>query len=88
MTMAPESVVRREAAVRAAAAQGLVGAQAPVLGLLDVEGIRGAARELREAFAFDGVSVQHTFAVKAASLVPVLALLNDEGVGADRKSVV
>ncbi|GAA1235308.1 diaminopimelate decarboxylase [Streptomyces aureus] len=83
MTMAPESVVRREAAVRAAAEQGLVGVQAPVLGLLDVEGIRGAARELREAFAFDGVSVQHTFAVKAASLVPVLALLNEEGVGAE-----
>ncbi|MGW6140477.1 diaminopimelate decarboxylase [Streptomyces sp. NPDC055140] len=85
--MAPESVVRREAAVRAAATQGLVGAQAPVLGLLDVEGIRGAARELREAFAFDGVSVQHTFAVKAASLVPVLALLNEEGVGAEVASV-
>lgn len=83
MTMAPESVVRREAAVRAAAAQGLVGAQAPVLGLLDVDGIRGAARELREAFAFDGVSVQHTFAVKAASLVPVLALLDEEGIGAE-----
>lgn len=87
MTMAPESVVRREAAVRAAAEQGLVGAQAPVLGLLDVAGIRGAARELREAFAFDGVSVQHTFAVKAASLVPVLALLNEEGVGAEVASV-
>ncbi|WP_405603542.1 MULTISPECIES: diaminopimelate decarboxylase [unclassified Streptomyces] len=85
--MAPESVVRREAAVRAAAEQGLVGAQAPVLGLLDVAGIRGAARELREAFAFDGVSVQHTFAVKAASLVPVLALLNEEGVGAEVASV-
>jgi diaminopimelate decarboxylase len=83
MTMAPDSVLRREAAVRAAAEQGLVGAQAPVLGLLDVDGIRGAARELREAFAFDGVPVQHTFAVKAASLVPVLALLNEEGIGAE-----
>ncbi|MET7516487.1 diaminopimelate decarboxylase [Streptomyces sp. NPDC005480] len=81
--MAPDSVLRREAAVRAAAEQGLVGAQAPVLGLLDVDGIRGAARELREAFAFDGVPVQHTFAVKAASLVPVLALLNEEGIGAE-----
>ncbi|MFF2653156.1 diaminopimelate decarboxylase [Streptomyces sp. NPDC058045] len=79
--MASESAARREAAVRAAVERGLVGPDASVLGLLDVDGIRGAVRALREAFA--GTDVLHTFAVKAASLVPVLALLDEEGVGAE-----
>ncbi|POX41118.1 diaminopimelate decarboxylase [Streptomyces sp. Ru73] len=82
--MALDSVARREAAVRAAVEQGLVGPDAPVLGLLDVAGVRDAVRALREAFATEGGGpVLHTFAVKAASLVPVLALLNEEGVGAE-----
>ncbi|MFE9250086.1 diaminopimelate decarboxylase [Streptomyces sp. NPDC007088] len=77
-----DSLTRRHAAVRAAAHAGLVGPGAPVAGLLDVAGIRAAARELRAAFAGDA-PVLHTFAVKAASLVPVLELLNEEGVGCE-----
>ncbi|WP_306323019.1 MULTISPECIES: diaminopimelate decarboxylase [unclassified Streptomyces] len=78
---APTPAARRDAALRAAVAQGLVGPDAPVLGLLDVAGVREAARALKAAFA--GVPARHTFAVKAASLVPVLALLNEEGIGAE-----
>ncbi|OEU87571.1 diaminopimelate decarboxylase [Streptomyces abyssalis] len=74
-------------AVRAAVEQGLVTEDRhPIAALLDVQAIREAAGALRAAF--DGVSalgqsVQHTFAVKAASLVPVLRLLADEGIGAE-----
>jgi diaminopimelate decarboxylase len=78
---------RRDLAVRAAVEQGLVtDDRQPIAALLDVRAIREAASALRTAF--DGVSapgqnVQHTFAVKAASLVPVLRLLADEGIGCE-----
>ncbi|MGD6752792.1 diaminopimelate decarboxylase [Streptomyces sp. BH105] len=81
MPQPPASAARRDAALRAAVEQGLVGPDAPVLGLLDVAGVREAARALKAAFA--GVEARHTFAVKASSLVPVLALLNEEGIGAE-----
>ncbi|SNR96916.1 diaminopimelate decarboxylase [Actinacidiphila glaucinigra] len=54
-----------------------------MVGLLDLDGVRAAAADLRAAFATPGVEVTHTFAVKAASLVPVLRLLSEEGVGAE-----
>ncbi|MEC4017351.1 diaminopimelate decarboxylase [Streptomyces sp. H27-D2] len=79
-------VSRRERAVRAAVEQGLIGAAQPVVGLLDVAGVRAAARELREAFeevTAPGTPVLHAFAVKAAALVPVLRLLRDEGLGCE-----
>src|SRR2546421_3079541 len=82
-TVAHDAAARRAAAVRAAAEQGLVGEDQPVIGLLDVAGIRGSAAELRAAFTTPGVTVTHTFAVKAAALVPVLRLLADEGVGCE-----
>ncbi|WP_314174558.1 type III PLP-dependent enzyme domain-containing protein [Streptomyces winkii] len=78
---------RRDLAVRAAVEQGLVtDDRQPIAALLDVQAIRDAANALRTAF--DGVRapgrpVQHTFAVKAASLVPVLRLLADEGIGCE-----
>ncbi|MFJ9179646.1 diaminopimelate decarboxylase [Streptomyces sp. NPDC102360] len=81
MPKASAPATRRDAALRAAVEQGLVGPDAPVLGLLDVAGVREAARALKAAF--EGVDARHTFAVKAASLVPVLALLNEEGIGAE-----
>lgn len=77
---------RRDDAVRAAVEQGLVGERAPVAGLLDVVGIREAARELRAAFdgvVAPGTPVLHAFAVKAAPLVPVLRLLREAGLGAE-----
>ncbi|MFI7099678.1 diaminopimelate decarboxylase [Streptomyces sp. NPDC050161] len=76
----------RDRAVQAAVAQGLVGPAQPVAGLLDVAGIRRSAAELRsafEAFTAPGTPVLHAFAVKAASLVPVLRLLADEGLGCE-----
>ncbi|MFF4222683.1 diaminopimelate decarboxylase [Streptomyces abikoensis] len=77
---------RRDAAVRAAVRQGIVTADRPVVGLLDVPGIRAAAAALHTAFAqvsAPGTDVLHAFAVKAAPLVPVLRLLAEEGLGAE-----
>ncbi len=80
--MEHDSLARRHAAMREAARAGLIGPEAPVAGFIDVTGVREAARELRAAFA-GPAPVLHTFAVKAASLVPVLELLNEEGVGCE-----
>ncbi|MEU6078942.1 diaminopimelate decarboxylase [Streptomyces sp. NPDC047108] len=79
-------VARRDRAVRAAVEQGLITEASPVAGLLDVTGIRASAAALRAAFdevTAPGTDVLHAFAVKAASLVPVLRLLADEGLGAE-----
>ncbi|MFF7790118.1 diaminopimelate decarboxylase [Streptomyces sp. NPDC007991] len=77
---------RRHEAVRAAVEQGLLGPGSPLVGLLDVTGIRESAAELRAAFdavVAPGTPVLHAFAVKATPLVPVLRLLREEGVGAE-----
>ncbi|WP_327697043.1 diaminopimelate decarboxylase [Streptomyces sp. NBC_00459] len=77
---------RRDEAVRAAVEQGLLRADAPIVGLLDVIGIRESAAELRAAFdavVAPGTPVLHAFAVKATPLVPVLRLLHAEGIGAE-----
>ncbi|MFD4139038.1 MULTISPECIES: diaminopimelate decarboxylase [unclassified Streptomyces] len=75
---------RRDQAVRAAVEQGLLSEAEPVVALLDVAGIRAAASALRTAFAaVTGAPVLHAFAVKATPLVPVLALLHAEGIGAE-----
>ncbi|MYT29403.1 MULTISPECIES: diaminopimelate decarboxylase [unclassified Streptomyces] len=76
----------RDRAVQAALAQGLIGSRQPVAGLLDIAGIRRSAAELRtafEEFTAPGTQVLHAFAVKAASLVPVLRLLAQEGIGCE-----
>ncbi|AWW39219.1 MULTISPECIES: diaminopimelate decarboxylase [Streptomyces] len=81
-----ERAARRDEAVRAAVEQGLLGPDAPILGLLDITGIRESAAELRAAFdavVAPGTPVLHAFAVKASPLVPVLRLLRDEGIGAE-----
>lgn len=78
--------VRRDEAVRAAVEQGLLGPASPIVGLLDVAGIRESAAELRTAFdavVAPGTPVLHAFAVKATPLVPVLRLLRAEGIGAE-----
>ncbi|MDK1348427.1 diaminopimelate decarboxylase [Streptomyces sp. 378] len=77
---------RRDEAVRAAVEQGLLGPDSPIVGLLDVTGIRESAAALRAAFdavAAPGTPVLHAFAVKATPLVPVLRLLREEGLGAE-----
>ncbi|MGW3492478.1 diaminopimelate decarboxylase [Streptomyces sp. NPDC001020] len=77
---------RRDEAVRSAVEQGLLGADAPIVGLLDIAGIRDSAAELRAAFdavVAPGTPVLHAFAVKATPLVPVLRLLSEAGLGAE-----
>ncbi|MFK4224278.1 diaminopimelate decarboxylase [Streptomyces sp. NPDC019890] len=75
---------RRDQAVRAAVEQGLLSEAQPVAALLDVAGIRASAAALRAAFAtVTDAPVLHAFAVKAAPLVPVLALLRAEGIGTE-----
>ncbi len=78
---------RRDQAVRAAVDQGLLaGDDQPLAALLDVEAIRETAADLHDAFAAvaaDGQQVLHTFAVKASSLVPVVRLFAECGVGAE-----
>ncbi|MFJ6572030.1 diaminopimelate decarboxylase [Streptomyces sp. NPDC091292] len=83
---APHTTTRRDEAVRSAVEQGLVGPGTPIIGLLDVAGIREGAAALRAAFdavTAPGTPVLHAFAVKAAPLVPVLRLLRTEGIGAE-----
>ncbi|WRY89039.1 diaminopimelate decarboxylase [Streptomyces longwoodensis] len=83
---AGERAARRDQAVRAAVEQGLLGPDAPLVGLLDVTGLRQAAAGLRSAFeavVAPGTPVLHAFAVKAAPLVPVLRLLREAGLGAE-----
>jgi diaminopimelate decarboxylase len=76
---------RRDRAIRAAAAQGLLTPAIPILVLLDITGIRKAARSLRTAFAAvtPSAPVLHAFTVEATLLVPVPHLLRTEGLGAD-----
>ncbi|MFI5615874.1 diaminopimelate decarboxylase [Streptomyces sp. NPDC051567] len=80
---------RRDLAVRAVAAQGLLDrtdSAQPLVCLLDVDGIRASAAALTGAFATalpPGTPVLHAFAVKAAPLVPVLRLLADAGLGCE-----
>ena len=81
--MTDELGIRREHALRAAVEHGLVGEREPVVGLLDITGIEESATALHAAFATPGVQITHTFAVKAASLVPVLSLLGECGLGAE-----
>ncbi|MFI1167143.1 diaminopimelate decarboxylase [Streptomyces sp. NPDC020801] len=81
-----ERAARRDEAVRAAVEQGLLGPETPIVGLLDVMGIRESAAALRAGFdavVAPGTPVLHAFAVKATPLVPVLRLLHQEGIGAE-----
>lgn len=80
--MVLDAVARRQDAIAAATREGLLGPEAPVVALLDVQGIRETARQLHTAFTGHS-PVLHTFAVKAGALVPVLELLADEGVGCE-----
>ncbi|UCM88442.1 type III PLP-dependent enzyme domain-containing protein [Streptomyces marincola] len=80
------SPTRRDRAVRALLARHPLTDHEPLAALLDLQGVRDAAAELRAAF--DEVTapeqpVLHTFAVKAGSLVPVLRLLDGFGIGCE-----
>lgn len=80
--VAPTGSERFADAVRQAVTEGLLGEQQPVAGFIDTDGVRGSVAALRAAFpALPGTL--HTFAAKAASLVPVLRLLADCGMGCE-----
>ncbi|MFF6995324.1 diaminopimelate decarboxylase [Streptomyces sp. NPDC008313] len=68
--------------VRHAVRAGLLGEDRPLAGFLDTEGIRASVDALRAAFPAPP-DVLHTFAAKAASLVPVLRLLAECGMGCE-----
>ncbi|WP_329042228.1 diaminopimelate decarboxylase [Streptomyces sp. NBC_00178] len=71
-------------ALRLAVAEGMLGETRPLAGFLDADGVRASVASLRDAFATEPrVRVLHTFAAKAASLVPVLRLLADCGMGCE-----
>lgn len=81
-----KAATRRDEAIRAAVEQHLLTPTTPIVGLLDITGIREAANALHAAFAgvtSPGTPVLHAFAVKATPLVPVLHLLAAEGLGAE-----
>ena len=80
------AALRREAAVREAARRGLIRDEAPLAGFIDVAGLAEARRGLRAAFAGSRSTVLHTFAAKACSLVPVLRLFAEAGMGCEAAS--
>ncbi|MFJ8885202.1 diaminopimelate decarboxylase [Streptomyces sp. NPDC102402] len=73
---------RVSAVLRGAVDTGLISEGQPVAGFLDTEGIRTSVANLDAAFD-RAPDVLHTFAVKAASLVPVLRLLAGLGMGCE-----
>nr|WP_206432777.1 diaminopimelate decarboxylase [Streptomyces sp. ADI93-02] len=80
----PPRSARFAEVLRLAVAEGLLGEERPLAGFLDADGIRESADALRDAFAAEpSVRVLHTFAAKAASLIPVLRLLADCGMGCE-----
>ncbi|MER5750862.1 diaminopimelate decarboxylase [Streptomyces sp. NPDC002088] len=68
--------------LRHALDHGLLGTSQPVAAFLDIDGIRASVASLQAAFA-TVPEVLHTFAAKAASLVPVLRLLAGLGMGCE-----
>ncbi|MFF1843375.1 diaminopimelate decarboxylase [Streptomyces sp. NPDC058217] len=78
----PPSSARVAAAVRHAVGAGLLGESRPVAGFIDTDGVRDSVTALQDAFA-GAPGVLHTFAAKAASLVPVLRLLAECGMGCE-----
>ncbi|MFE7140918.1 diaminopimelate decarboxylase [Streptomyces sp. NPDC057644] len=73
---------RFDAVVEAAVRQGLLGEGGPVAGFVDTEGVSASVRALHDAFAATP-GMLHTFAAKACSLIPVLRLLADCGMGCE-----
>ncbi|WP_435971443.1 diaminopimelate decarboxylase [Streptomyces sp. Qhu_M48] len=68
--------------LRRATLEGVLGQDHPVVGFIDVQGVRDSVTALHEAFAHVP-DVLHAFAVKACPLVPVLRLLADAGMGCE-----
>ncbi|MFE3111994.1 diaminopimelate decarboxylase [Kitasatospora indigofera] len=74
---------RRDLAVRAAVRAGLLDPdETPLAAFLDLAGIAETTAALHAAWPA-GLAVEHTFAAKANSLVPVLRLVRGHGLGCE-----
>ncbi|MGD1011261.1 MAG: diaminopimelate decarboxylase [Acidimicrobiales bacterium] len=62
--------------------RGLIGGDIPLAGFINVDGIRRSTSDLHEAFS-RAPRILHSFAAKANSLVPVLRLLREFGMGCE-----
>jgi diaminopimelate decarboxylase len=78
--------IRRDRAVRAAVAEGLLDPrEAPLAAFVDFTGLAETAAALLAAWPAE-LDVLHAFAAKANSLVPVLAALRGHGLGCEVSS--
>lgn len=71
---------RKLALMRAALDADRVGAQTPLAGFIDIDGIRERVADLKRSFP---AHFEHSFAVKANSMSGVLALLREFGMSAE-----
>ncbi|MEV5435601.1 diaminopimelate decarboxylase [Streptomyces sp. NPDC052682] len=83
MTDLTDAAARREHILRAAVRQGLLDPERALLaGFVDLDGVARTVRTLRDAFP-GSLCVLHAFAAKANCLVPVLAELEQLGMGCE-----
>ena len=76
------STDRKAAVVHQAVSHGLLGSDQHIAGFIDADGVRDTVAALHDAFSRTP-DTTHTFAVKAASLIPVLGLLAECGMGCE-----
>ncbi|WP_349828192.1 diaminopimelate decarboxylase [Brevibacterium litoralis] len=75
-------VAHRDAAVRALVADGLIGTEQPVVGLIDTAAVKAQVEALQNAF--DAIPhTNHAVAAKAVTVVPLLRYLADLGMGCE-----
>lgn len=79
----PDPATRRETILRAAVSHGILNPdEVQLAAFIDIEGVAENVAALKAAFPPD-VDVLHAFAAKANSIVPILAGLNDLGMGCE-----
>lgn len=77
-----DAVTRRKQAITDIAAMGILDDDNPLVGFIDVDAIHERVAELNEAFTSDS-EVLHTVAAKSATLVPLLKLVQQAGMGCE-----
>ena len=78
--MDDELSARKAEAAGSAIAQGLIGEAQPVAGFIDIDGLRATIAALHAALPSHFV---HAFAAKAGSILPVLRLVREAGMGCE-----
>lgn len=71
---------RKAGAAGAAIARGLVGEEQPIAGFIDIDGLHATIAALRGAFPGH---FMHAFAAKAGSILPLLRLIREAGMGCE-----